>query len=261
MNKGENLPYEALIVKRVEKVGIVTLNRPEHLNALSTMLFREIDAALTELENDEGVVVVLFTGNGRAFSAGADIHEMVESRPKGEAVNSAVGRGDWMNHLINYKKPTIGAINGLAYGGGALLASCFDIRVGCENTSFRFLAITYGRINATWSLPLIVGIPKAKELLLTGRVVLAEEAYRTGLLNQLVPSIDLMKSALEMAQLIAGNDTGTVQLMRKILNGNIGLNQRDALKNEIKNIADSLKPPPPEESFAEFLNRKSHPPS
>ncbi len=251
--------YENLLITRDEKVGIITLNRPAQLNALSILLFHEIDVALTELENDGDIRVVVMTGNGRAFSAGADIHEMVDNTPKPGTPPSQGDRGDWLPHLVNYQKPTIGVINGLAYGGGALLSSCFDIRLGCENTSFRFLAVTYGRINSAWSLPQIVGIPKAKELLLTGRVILADEAYRIGLLNQLVPSKELMKTALEMAHLIAKNDPNATQLMRQIVNENVGLNAREALANEGKNITASLKPPPPRESFKEFLDRKGHP--
>lgn len=253
------MTYETLKVDKEGAVAIVTLNRPEHLNALNTVLFRELGEALNELEDDNQINVVMFTGSGRAFSAGADIHEMVETPAGAARVTGAVTRGDWLTRLIDYKKPTIGIINGLAYGGGALLASCCDIRLGCENTSFRFLAITYGRINATWSLPLIVGLPKAKELLLTGRIVKAEEAAAIGLLNQIVPAAELMKTARDMGQLIAKNDAHTAQVMRKILNENIGLNHREALANEMKNIAESLTPPPPKESFNEFLNRKSRP--
>ena len=90
-------------------------------------------------------------------------------------------------------KPLIGAINGLAYGGAALLSSTLDLRIGCERTQFRFLAASYGRVNSTWSLPLLVGLPKAKELLYTGRVVAAEEAERIGLLNQIVPAARLIE--------------------------------------------------------------------
>lgn len=253
------MEYKDLIVARDGDVGVITLNRPGHLNALSANLFREIGLALTELDNDISVVVVVFTGSGRAFSAGADIHEMVESKPQDDAVSGTLGWGDWLNLLVNYKKPLIGAINGLAYGGGALLASCFDLRVGCENTSFRFLAVTVGRINSTWSLPAIVGASTAKELLLTGRVVLADEAYRLGLLNRLAPAADLMKTALEIAHLIAKNDAHTVQLIKQIVDENAGLTTREALTNEINHVTRSLKIPPPQESFKEFLNRKSRP--
>jgi len=253
------LEYKDLIVARDGGLGIITLNRPGHLNALSVNLFREIGLALTELDNDNSVGALIFTGSGRAFSAGADIHEMVESKPQNEAVSRALGWGDWLKLLVNYRKPTIGAINGLAYGGGALLASCFDLRVGCENTSFRFLAVTVGRINSAWSLPSIVGVSPAKDLLLTGRVVLADEAYRLGLLNRLVPTADLMKTTLEIGHLIVKNDAHTVQLIKQIVDENAGLTVPEALANETKHIVASLKTPPPRESFKEFLNRKSRP--
>jgi enoyl-CoA hydratase/carnithine racemase len=179
---------------------------------------------------------------------------MVASQESGEPMRR-VSDSDWPRHLAFYKKPTIGVINGLAHGGGALMSSVFDLRFGCERTNFRFLAVTYGRINSAWSLPLIVGLPVAKELLLTGRVVGAEEAFRIGLLNRLVPSDRLMETAMETASLIANNDPNTVQLMRRILNSSIGMDLRGRIDNEAGLTGEFLKPPPPGESFREFLNR------
>jgi enoyl-CoA hydratase len=238
------LAYETLLVTKQDGVGIITLNRPERLNALSTTLFRELDEALTEHEEDDDVRVLLVTGSGkRAFSAGADIHEMVEtSRARPGAPDS-------------YRKPTIGVINGLAYGGGALLSSIFDIRIGCENSSFRFLAVSYSRVNSTWSLPLIVGLPVAKDLLFTGRVVEAEEALRIGLLNRIVPSSELMDAAMEMGRMIAGNDAAAVQSVREILVSDIGLGWKEMMRNEGQTLARTLKAPPPEESFSGFLKK------
>jgi enoyl-CoA hydratase len=251
------LAYETLLVDRKEGTGIIILNRPDKLNALSSTVFREFDEALTELEQDDAVRVLLVTGAGeKAFSAGADIHEMVDSSEGARRMGRSAG-GDWISHLACYKKPTIGVMNGLAYGGGALMSSIFDMRIGCERSSFRFLAVTYGRINSTWTLPLIVGLPVAKELLLTGRVVGAEEAYRIGLLNQLVPSGGLTEAAMETARLIAKSDPDTVQLIRKILNTGTGMGWQEMLANEARLIAESLKPPPPRESFKEFLDRKA----
>lgn len=251
------MAYETLLLDRKDGAGIITLNRPDKLNALSSTVFREFDEALTELENDDSVRVLLVTGAGeKAFSAGADIHEMVE--PQGGARPSGRGStGDWITHLAFFRKPTIGVMNGLAYGGGALMSSVFDIRIGCERSSFRFLAVTYGRINSTWTLPQIVGLPVAKELLLTGRVVDAEEAFRIGLLNRLVSPGQLMKAAMETAGLIAKSDPVTVQLIRKILNTGVGMGWQEMLANEAKLIAESLRPPPPLESFKEFLERKA----
>src|SRR4029077_3059581 len=107
-------------------------------------------------------------------------------------------------------KPTIGMINGLAEGGAAVLAASLDMRVGCEDTRFRFLAAAYGRINSTWTLPNQVGWPIAKGLLFTAGVVEAEEAYRIGLLNHLVPRAELRTKTMEIARMIAGNHRGAV---------------------------------------------------
>ena len=106
----------------------------------------------------------------------------------GRACRAPAQRSVFTWHLATLKKPTIGAINGLAYGGAALLSSSLDIRIGCERSSFRFLAATYGRINSTWTLPMVVGWARAKELLYTARVVSADEALQIGLLNKIVPS-------------------------------------------------------------------------
>ena len=253
--KGGKLTYQTILAEIRGNVGIITLNRPDKLNALSTALFREFEHALTAFEQDDGVHVLVVTGAGeRAFSAGADIHEMVASQESGEPLRR-VSDSAWPRHLAFYKKPTIGVINGLAHGGGALMASSFDMRFGCERTNFRFLGVTYGRINSAWSLPLIVGLPMAKELLLTGRIVGAEEAYRIGLLNRLVPSDRLMATAMETAELIGKNDPGTVQVMRRIINTSIGMDLQGRLANEARISTESLKPPPPAESFKDFLKR------
>jgi len=249
------LSYQTILTETTGQVGIITLNRPDKLNALSSTIFLEFDEALTEFERNDNVRVLLVTGKGeKAFSAGADIHEMVESQEGARRVGRGAG-GDWLEHLAFYGKPTIGAINGLAHGGGALMSSIFDMRIGCERTNFRFLAVTYGRINSTWTLPLIVGLPVAKDLLLTGRVVAAEEAFHIGLLNRLVTAGKLMETAMGTASLIARSDPATVQLIRRILNTSVGMDWQEMLANETRLTAEFLKPPPPSESFKDFLKR------
>ena len=153
-------------------------------------------------------------------------------------------------------KPIIGAINGLAYGGAALLSSTLDIRIGCERTAFRFLAASYGRVNSTWSLPTIVGMPKAKELLYTGRLVTAAEAERIGLLNQVVPSAELRQTAIEMAQMIAKNDARMVQGIKRLLHEDIGMSWRECYDNEDTARATWLTAGHPREGFKDFLSRK-----
>ena len=252
------MAYETLLVKVDDGIGVITLNRPERLNALSNQLFGEFNDALTELEEDDAVRVLLVTGAGeRAFSAGADIHEMVEQGGGTSGTSTTEPRRptDWLWHLASYRKPTIGVINGLAYGGGALMSSALDIRLGCERSSFRFLAVAHNRVNSTWSLPLIVGWPVAKELLFTGRLVEAEEATRIGLLNRQVPSAELMATAMEMGKQIAGSDAAAVQAVREIMVTEIGLSWHDMLRREAEVVARSVDSPPAEKSFSRFLKR------
>jgi 2-(1,2-epoxy-1,2-dihydrophenyl)acetyl-CoA isomerase len=250
------MAYEFILTERFDGVAVITLNRPDKLNALSFPLVRELDEALTQYEADEGVKAVILTGAGeRAFSAGADIHEMAGLTAEELAMRQEVrGHATW--HIATFAKPLIGAINGLAYGGAALLSSTLDLRIGCERTAFRFLAASYGRVNSTWSLPLLVGLPKAKELLYTGRIVAAEEAERIGLLNQIVPAARLFDTALEMGQAIATNDARMVQGIKRLLHEEIGMGWRDRFNTEEDARATWLAAGHPREGFKDFLGRK-----
>jgi enoyl-CoA hydratase/carnithine racemase len=252
--------YESIVTERGDGVALIVLNRPDKLNALSFGLVRELDAELTRLADDDGVKAVVLTGAGdKAFSAGADIHEMAGLSAEALAERQAFrNRASW--HLATFAKPIIGAINGLAYGGAALLTSMLDIRIGCERTKFRFLAATYGRVNSTWSLPLLVGIPKAKELLYTGRDVLAEEAQRIGLLNQVVPAAELREAALDMARMIAKNDSRMVQGIKRLVQEDIGMGWRERHDNEERARATWLTSAHPRDGFKEFLARRPQSP-
>jgi 2-(1,2-epoxy-1,2-dihydrophenyl)acetyl-CoA isomerase len=231
-------------------VGVVTLNRPEVLNALSRGLVRELDEALVAFDDDPAIHCIVVTGSGeKAFSSGADIHE-------------AVARGREEGHLTQFawqrsqlKKPTIAALNGLVYGGGTMLACELDIRIGCERTRFRFLQSSVGRLGPTWTLPLIVGMPRARELLFTARVVGAEEALRMGLLNQLVPAEQLMDTAVEMARQIAANKPEAVQGIKRLIGEHVGRSWEDMLEAE-RGYRVNLEPPPPTEAFKDFLASK-----
>ncbi|MDH3443821.1 MAG: enoyl-CoA hydratase/isomerase family protein, partial [Deltaproteobacteria bacterium] len=234
----------------------ITLNRPEKLNAMSYDLACDLDEELTRIETDEGVRVVILTGAGpRAFSSGGDIHQMASSSTEELAARGEHrSRINW--HIATFAKPIIGAINGLAYGAGAMLSSMLDIRIGCELSEFRFLAARYGRVNSTWSLPQVVGMPKAKELLYTGRVVGAEEAERIGLLNQVVPSSVLQEKVLELARLICENDPRMVQGIKRLLHDDIGRSWRQRFDGELNARQTTLKANHPREGFKDFLERK-----
>ena len=253
------MSYNTLLVESAQGVATVTLNRPQVLNAMNEELSSELAAAVSELDASEEVRAIVFTGSGdRAFSAGADIHEMAERVAGQESGLPPMTREqeerDWS--IASMRTPTIGAINGLAYGGGAVMASSFDIRVGCERSSFRFLAASYGRVNATWSLPMQIGWPAAKELLFTARVVEADEAYRMGLLNRLVPSPQLMDASLEIARQIADNDPRMVAGIKGLLIDGVGSGWHEMFESEMQERQGALRPTPVREGFRDFLSRR-----
>ncbi len=251
------MSYEFVVLERDGGVGRITLNRPGSLNALNRGMYRELDESISELEEDDDIGAIVVTGaGGRAFSAGADIHEMARIAEETGSHDGDPDRSRHMWHLATCRKPTIGAINGLAYGGGAVIAASMDIRVGSENASFRFLGAAYGRVNSTWNLPMQVGWPKAKELLFTARVVRAREALRIGLLNHLVAADLLMAKAMEIARAISANDRRMVEGIKELMIRDVGESWRGMQMNELEAQAGRLKPPPVHEGFDEFLRRK-----
>ena len=251
---------QAIKMDRADRVAIITLDRPEVLNALNLQLVRDLDGALTELEQDDGVGAIVITGAGeRAFSAGADIHENWELSSE-ERAQGTVERTKYTWHLATCYKPVIGAVNGLCYGGGTVIATSMDFLLGCERTSFRFLAVNYGQMNATWSLPTLVGWPRTKELLYSGREVFAEEAYRIGLLNYLVPSAELLDKSVEIAAGIAKNRIESVGNIKRMLMEHTGLSLEEQFRNEVEARGGRFQGLSVEEGFADFLDRKGRKP-
>ena len=256
------MPYEHILVENEEGVAVITMNRPEVLNAMNHTLDSELHDAVMAANADENIGCIVITGSGyRAFSAGGDIHEQREdarNQSEEERDIRSAEHSRWMYDISSSPKPVIGMMNGLAYGGGAVLASCLDIRVGCENTKFRFLAVAYGRINCTWTLTNQVGWPKAKEFLFTARVVEAEEALQVGLLNHLVPADQLRAKTMEMATLIAKNHQGSVMGIKQILIKDMTADLHGMWQNE-KDYTSVVKGFGVEEAFPEFIARKGRP--
>ena len=252
--------YEAIKTDQVDRVAIITLTRPEVLNALNFKLVTELDQAIGAMEEDDGVGAIVITGAGeRAFSAGADIHENRElADEEREAITAK--RSDYTWRLATSSKPIIGAINGLCYGGGTVMATSMDLLIGCEKSSFRFLAVNYGQMNATWSLPMMVGWPRAKELLYSGREVFAEEAYRIGLLNHLVSSEELLDKAIEVGAGFAKNRVEGVANIKQMLLEHTGLSLEEQYQNEIGARAGRFRGLSVEEGFKDFLDRKGRKP-
>ena len=250
------MAFEVISVDLVDRVAVLTLNRPEVLNALSLQLVREVDQFLGEAEADDGIGAVVITGAGpRAFSAGADIHENRElSQEQRDA--AAAERAQYTWRMATCAKPLIGAVNGLCYGGGTVMATSLDFLIGCEKSSFRFLAVNYGQLNATWSLPTLVGWGKAKELLYSGREVFADEAYHIGLLNHLIPSERLLDKAVEVAAGIAKNRPEGVANIKQLLIEHTGRPLQEQFWNEIEARQGRFRGLTVEEGFRDFLDRK-----
>jgi enoyl-CoA hydratase/carnithine racemase len=252
------MDYQTIVVEAEDGVGIVTLNRPDKLNAMNRQLSRELHDAIKRFEVDDRVGCIVVTGAGRAFSAGGDIHEQREDDRRYSDEDLAQLRGGRHNSLdiAICTKPTIGMMNGLAYGGAAVLASSLDMRIGCEDSKFRFLAAAYGRINSTWTLPNQVGWPIAKELLFSARVVEAEEAWRIGLLNHLVPREQLRAKTMELAKTIAGNNRAAVMGIKQLLLKQMTENLEGQWAEERHFTTHVVRGARAEEAFPEFIARK-----
>lgn len=192
----------AVIVEREGHVALVRMNRPEKHNAFNRELSVAVIETLEALEADGDVHVVVATGAGKAFCAGADMTEAVA------AIDEA-GRSDGMGQAIaraaRFRKPLLACVNGAAYGGGAYLAVVCDIRIASEDAAFRFPGAEYGLVVGGAQLPRIIGPAHAKELLFTARVVRAADALRIGLVNRVVPAQDVERETMEMARAIAAN--------------------------------------------------------
>ncbi|MBV9250036.1 MAG: enoyl-CoA hydratase/isomerase family protein [Acetobacteraceae bacterium] len=252
------MTHQHVLTETQDGVAIVTLNRPEVLNAMNRQLSKELHDAVKRFEADESVGCIVITGAGeRAFSAGGDIHEQREDdRRYTQHELEAMSNPRRSYEIAACAKPTIGMMNGLAYGGAAVLASSLDLRVGCEGARFRFLAAAYGRINSTWTLPNQVGWPIAKELLFTARVVEAEEAYRIGLLNHLVPRAQLRAKTMEIARMIADNHRGAVMGVKALLLKQHGETLERQWAEERDYTTHVMRGAKAEDAFPDFIARK-----
>src|SRR4030095_14021305 len=216
--------------------------------------------AVQRMSADDEVGCIVITGAGnRAFSAGGDIHEQREddrryTQRELDARTATRTRGS--DEISACPQPTIGMINGRAYGGAAVLASSLDMRVGCEHASFRFLAAAYGRINSTWTLPNQVGWPIAKELLFTGRGV---EAERIGLLNHLVPCAELRDKTMWLATMIARNRREAVMGVKALLLQDLGRSLEEQWANERSYTTSVMRGAKAESAFPDFIARKGRP--
>jgi enoyl-CoA hydratase len=222
------MEFEDIIYEKEEHIAIIKLNRPNVLNAVRDKLWREIEEAVADVKADDNVRILIFTGEGRAFSAGADLKETKASNEQDPGASNTFAARDGVlrmqrltRDIIEMPKPTIAAVNGYALGAGAELAILCDIRIMSQQAQFGFPEVKVGLFETngvTHILPRMVGLGKAKELMMTGDFIDAEESLRIGLVQKVVPHEKLMEETKAMAAKIAANAPISVSLVKTCLN-------------------------------------------
>jgi enoyl-CoA hydratase len=213
--------YKTLIYEKKDNIGVLTVNRPDKLNALSNELTEELQKFLGEAEKDAELRVVVITGAGdKAFVAGADINELVE-RDALQGRNVSRFRQELFARIENLPVPVIAAVNGYALGGGLELALACNIRIASEKAQFGAPEIKLGIIpgdGGTQRLPRLVGLGRAMEMVLTGDFIDAQEAFRIGLVNRVVPHDELMENVMALAKKIASRPPLAVKYGKEAVN-------------------------------------------
>jgi len=221
-------------VSDLHSVRLLTLNDPQRRNPLSLALVKGLLAALDAAEQDPAIRAVVLTGAGPAFSAGADLEFLKQVTTAGAEANYAhsLELMRLFHRVYTFPKPTVAAINGPAVAGGAGLATACDLAVMSEQARLGYTEVKIGFVAALVGVILVrnVGEKHAKELLLTGQLVSAQEAYRMGLVNRIVPSEQLMEEALALAQQVASNAPTSLSLTKELLNALPGMGLEDGFR-------------------------------
>lgn len=236
---GATMKYNTIAFEKEDHVAIITLNRPEKLNAVTRMMIDELKEALENVAIDDKVRVLIVTGAGRGFCAGADLKASGSEAEIGEGATPEEQR-QTIRHglqevslrLHRLSIPTIAMINGVATGLGFDWALACDLRIGSENARFRVSFTKVGAIpggGGTWLMPKVIGMPKAAELIFTGDFLEAKEAEKIGVLNKLVPAEDLERETLSMARRIAENPPIAIRLSKLQLRKGLEVNLESAL--------------------------------
>jgi enoyl-CoA hydratase/carnithine racemase len=218
------------------KVAIFTLNRPEALNAIDPQSAEELNVAFEDFKKDEDLLVGIVTGAGnKAFSVGADVQTML---PKLKKFSGQQNSGPFdLVDALNSWKPLIAAINGAALGGGLEIALACDLRIASESAIFGMPEVTLGLIpgwGGTQRLPRMIPLAKAAELLLTGKPISAQEAFRVGLINKVVPFSELMSAAKAMAETLCQRAPLAVRAAKQAMIQGLDVSLKDGLKLERK---------------------------
>ena len=249
--------YETLIVERHDAVELIRFNRPHALNAFNDQLMNELTAALDAAEADDGVNCIVLTGSDRAFAAGADIKEMQHKSYVGAYREDFITR-NW-ERVTRCRKPVIAAVAGFALGGGCEVAMMCDFIIAADNAKFGQPEITLGvspGAGGTQRLTRFVGKSKAMDMILTGRMMDAAEAERSGLVTRVVPVADLIEEALASARKIAALSPVSVMLTKEMVNAayETGLQQGVMLERRMFHSMFALEDQ--KEGMAAFVEKR-----
>jgi enoyl-CoA hydratase/carnithine racemase len=240
------MEYKTIELIREEEIAFIYLNRPDVLNALNETMKNELIHALKETEEDDEIRVMILTGRGRAFCAGADLNRFVEVQKsdKNHKEKSRFGSIDFPRAFIQYPKPMIAAINGPSYGFGFTVTLTCDIRLASERAKFSCAFVRIGvtpEFCSTFFLPRLIGYGKAAELIFTARPFDAHEALEIGAINKVFPHHRLMPEAKKMAKQIASLPPVAVQKSKEILRHGMQSTLDQVIQHESIVFLDAMK--------------------
>ena len=251
--------YANITYEKKERVATITLNRPKALNALNTALLKEMHNALQDAEMDEGIGVIVITGAGdRAFSAGADIAE-IQSLSAIEAVKYSLSGQELTRYMERIRKPIIAKINGFCLGGGQEIAMACDFRIASDKARFGQPEINLALIpgyGGTQRLTRLVGKTKAMEIDMLGDQIDANEAYRLGLVNKVVPAQELDKAVDELAQKLLSKSSIALGIVKLAINKGIEMDLDGALYYEAECFGSALASEDSKEGIRAFLEKR-----
>lgn len=246
-----------VLVETHGRVGVITLNRPKALNALNNALMTELAAEVRKFEADPTISVMILTGNEKAFAAGVDI-EAMKDWSYSDVYNDDYLGGDWQ-YLRRLRKPLIAAVAGYALGGGCELAMLCDIIIAADNARFGQPEIKLGIMpgyGGTQHLTRAVGRAKAMDLILTARIIKAEEADAIGLVSRVVPTEQLMEEAMDTAQAIAAMSLPAVMMAKESINRAYESSLAEGLMFERRNFHALFATADQKEGMAAFVEKR-----
>lgn len=250
------MPYEMILTETRGRVGLITLNRPQALNALNNQLVRELMDALETFDSDDNIGAMVLTGNEKAFAAGADIKEMadksVQQMKDGDTISA-------FSRILTIRKPVIAAVSGYALGGGCEVAMSCDMIVASESAKFGQPEITIGVIpgaGGTQRLTRAVGKALAMEMVLNNRTLSAQEAYQFGLVNRVVPVERYLDEALKLADEIASRAPLAIRAAKKMINQAYELSLKDAIHAERQEFYNLFATEDQKEGMKAFIEKR-----